>query len=113
MFAAHGLGFWTDRTAVHEAAAQGRALQLQQLIEGGAAVNTVAMDSITPLHEASIQGETQCVRLLLRAGAQVSSSTRIESSECLSSSEHDRLIVCTTLCPTGGRPQHRREHPTV
>lgn len=56
---------------MHEAAAQGRALQLQQLIEGGAAVNHVAIDSITPLHEACIQGQTQCVRLLLEAGAQV------------------------------------------
>lgn len=71
-YAAHGLGFWTDRSAVHEAAAQGRALQLQQLIEAGAAVNLVAVDSITPLHEACIQGQTQCVRLLLDAGAQVS-----------------------------------------
>ncbi|XP_071753554.1 ankyrin repeat and SOCS box protein 13 [Centroberyx gerrardi] len=68
---AHGLGFWTDRSAVHEAAAQGRALQLQQLIREGAAVNIVAVDSITPLHEACIQGQTQCVRLLLDAGAQV------------------------------------------
>uniref|UniRef100_A0A1A8QNM8 Ankyrin repeat and SOCS box containing 13b n=1 Tax=Nothobranchius rachovii TaxID=451742 RepID=A0A1A8QNM8_9TELE len=68
---AHGLGFWTDRSAVHEAAAQGRALKLQQLIQAGAAVNIVAMDSITPLHEACIQGQTQCVRLLLDAGAQV------------------------------------------
>ncbi|XP_028304445.1 ankyrin repeat and SOCS box protein 13 [Gouania willdenowi] len=68
---AHGLGFWTDRSAVHEAAAQGRVLQLQRLIEGGAAVNIVAVDSITPLHEACIQGQTQCVRLLLDAGAQV------------------------------------------
>ncbi|XP_003967696.3 ankyrin repeat and SOCS box protein 13 isoform X1 [Takifugu rubripes] len=68
---AHGLGFWTDRSAVHEAAAQGRVLQLQQLIEGGAAVNIVAVDSITPLHEACIRGQAQCVRLLLDAGAQV------------------------------------------
>ncbi|XP_037538924.1 ankyrin repeat and SOCS box protein 13 [Nematolebias whitei] len=68
---AHGLGFWTERSAVHEAAARGRALQLQQLIQGGASVNTVAVDSITPLHEACIQGQTQCVRLLLDAGAQV------------------------------------------
>ncbi|KAE8296111.1 Ankyrin repeat and SOCS box protein 13 [Larimichthys crocea] len=68
---AHGLGFWTDRSVVHEAAAQGRALQLQRLIEAGAAVNIVAVDSITPLHEACIQGQTQCARLLLDAGAQV------------------------------------------
>lgn len=56
---------------MHEAAAHGKALQLQQLIEGGAAVNIVAVDSITPLHEACIHGQTQCVRLLLNAGAQV------------------------------------------
>ncbi|KAL4658438.1 ankyrin repeat and SOCS box protein 13-like [Arapaima gigas] len=68
---AHGLGFWTDRSAVHEAAFQGHSLQLQQLIESGASVNIVAIDSITPLHEACIQGQTQCVRLLLDAGAQV------------------------------------------
>ncbi|XP_047452040.1 ankyrin repeat and SOCS box protein 13 [Mugil cephalus] len=68
---AHGLGFWTDRSAVHEAAAHGRALQLKQLIEEGAAVNIVAVNSITPLHEACIHGQTQCVRLLLDAGAQV------------------------------------------
>ncbi|KAJ8384370.1 hypothetical protein AAFF_G00206230 [Aldrovandia affinis] len=68
---AHGLGFWTDRSEVHEAASRGRALQLQQLIESGASVNIVAVDSITPLHEACIHGQTQCVRLLLDAGAQV------------------------------------------
>ncbi|KAA0714315.1 Ankyrin repeat and SOCS box protein 13 [Triplophysa tibetana] len=68
---AHGLGFWTDRSAVHEAAAQGRAVQLQKLIENGASVNIVAVDSITPLHEACIQGHTQCVKLLLDAGAHV------------------------------------------
>lgn len=68
---AHGLGFWAERSAVHEAAAQGRVLQLQQLIRDGAAVNIVAMDSITPLHEACIRGQAQCVRLLLDAGAQV------------------------------------------
>lgn len=56
---------------MHEAAAQGRVLQLQELIEGGAPVNIVAVDSITPLHEACIRGQAQCVRLLLDAGAQV------------------------------------------
>lgn len=75
IYAAHGLGFWTDRSAVHEAAAQGRAVQLQKLIENGASVNIVAVDSITPLHEACIQGHTQCVKLLLDAGAHVRTTT--------------------------------------
>ncbi|KAK2841341.1 hypothetical protein Q7C36_012920 [Tachysurus vachellii] len=68
---AHGLGFWTDRSALHEAAAHGRAAELQKLIKNGALVNIVAVDSITPLHEACIQGQTQCVQLLLEAGAHV------------------------------------------
>lgn len=65
-------GFWVERTAVHEAAQQGEALRLQQLIESGACVNQVTVDSITPLHAASLQGQAQCVQLLLAAGAQVS-----------------------------------------
>uniref|UniRef100_A0A8C3Y9D9 Ankyrin repeat and SOCS box containing 13 n=1 Tax=Catharus ustulatus TaxID=91951 RepID=A0A8C3Y9D9_CATUS len=66
-----GLSFWADRTPVHEAARRGEILQLQQLIESGACVNSVTYDSITPLHEASLRGQTQCVKLLLDAGAQV------------------------------------------
>ncbi|XP_074684198.1 ankyrin repeat and SOCS box protein 13 isoform X1 [Strix aluco] len=65
------IGFWADRTPVHEAARRGEILQLQQLIESGACVNAVTYDSITPLHEASLRGQTQCVKLLLAAGAQV------------------------------------------
>ncbi|XP_006633346.1 ankyrin repeat and SOCS box protein 13 [Lepisosteus oculatus] len=65
------IGFWADRTAVHEAASHGQVLQLKQLIESGACVNVVTVDSITPLHEACLQGQTHCVRLLLAAGAQV------------------------------------------
>ncbi|XP_049578432.1 ankyrin repeat and SOCS box protein 13 isoform X1 [Syngnathus scovelli] len=68
---AHGLGFWTERSAVHEAAAQGGAARLQQLIRDGAAVDAPAADSVTPLHEACVRGHARCVALLLAAGAQV------------------------------------------
>lgn len=61
-----------ERTPVHEAAQRGESLQLQQLIESGACVNQVTVDSITPLHVASLRGQAQCVQLLLAAGAQVS-----------------------------------------
>lgn len=57
---------------MHEAAQRGETLQLQQLIESGACVNQVTVDSITPLHVASLRGQAQCVQLLLAAGAQVS-----------------------------------------
>uniref|UniRef100_A0A3Q3NM71 Ankyrin repeat and SOCS box containing 13a, tandem duplicate 1 n=2 Tax=Mastacembelus armatus TaxID=205130 RepID=A0A3Q3NM71_9TELE len=65
------IGFWADRTALHEAASHGRALQLKQLIESGAFVNTVTVDNITPLHDACMKAHPSCVRLLLEAGAQV------------------------------------------
>ncbi|KAJ3612485.1 hypothetical protein NHX12_020760 [Muraenolepis orangiensis] len=53
------------------AASQGRALQLQRLLEGGASVNTVTVDHVTALHEACVQAHPNCVRMLLEAGAQV------------------------------------------
>ncbi|XP_073694963.1 ankyrin repeat and SOCS box protein 13-like [Garra rufa] len=65
------IGFWAERTEVHKAAYQGQVSELQTLIQSGASVNIVAVDSITPLHEAAARGQTQCVRLLLDAGAQV------------------------------------------
>nr|XP_043877159.1 ankyrin repeat and SOCS box protein 13a.1 isoform X2 [Solea senegalensis] len=65
------IGFWADHTALHMAASQGRVLQLKQLIEGGASVNMVTVDNITPLHEACLRGHLTCARLLLEAGAQV------------------------------------------
>lgn len=65
-------GCWSERTEVHKAASQGQAAELQTLIQSGASVNVVAVDSITPLHEACLRGQAECVRLLLDAGAQVS-----------------------------------------
>lgn len=71
-------GCWSERTEVHKAASLGQASQLQDLIQSGASVNVVAVDSITPLHEACLRGQTQCVRLLLDAGAQVSQGRRTD-----------------------------------
>uniref|UniRef100_A0A673C516 SOCS box domain-containing protein n=2 Tax=Sphaeramia orbicularis TaxID=375764 RepID=A0A673C516_9TELE len=65
------IGCWSERTEVHKAASQGQVSQLQNLIQSGASVNVVAVDSITPLHEACLHGQVQCVRMLLDAGAQV------------------------------------------
>lgn len=57
---------------MHKAASLGQASQLEELIQGGASVNMVAVDSITALHEACLHGQARCVQLLLEAGAQVS-----------------------------------------
>ncbi|KTF73063.1 hypothetical protein cypCar_00012563 [Cyprinus carpio] len=47
------IGFWAGRTEFHKAAYQGQVSVLQRLIQSGASVNIVAVDSITPLHEAA------------------------------------------------------------
>ncbi|XP_073336991.1 ankyrin repeat and SOCS box protein 13-like [Pagrus major] len=65
------IGCWAERTEMHKAASLGHTSQLQHLIQSGASVNIVAVDSITPLHEACLRGQAQCVRMLLDAGAQV------------------------------------------
>ncbi|XP_042367494.1 ankyrin repeat and SOCS box protein 13a.1 [Plectropomus leopardus] len=90
------IGFWADRTALHEAASHGRALQLKQLIESGASVNMVTVDNITPLHEACIQAHPNCARLLLEAGAQVGCRT-IHGSTPLCHACASGSLECATL----------------
>ncbi|XP_029472101.1 ankyrin repeat and SOCS box protein 13 isoform X3 [Rhinatrema bivittatum] len=89
-------GFWADRTPVHEAARQGHVGQLQELIDYGACVNLVTVDSITPLHEACLQRQTQCVKLLLTAGAQVD-ARNIDGSTPLCDACASGSIECIKL----------------
>nr|XP_012298880.1 ankyrin repeat and SOCS box protein 13 isoform X2 [Aotus nancymaae] len=89
-------GFWVERTPVHEAAQRGESLQLQQLIESGACVNQVTVDSITPLHAASLQGQARCVQLLLAAGAQVD-ARNIDGSTPLCDACASGSIECVKL----------------
>ncbi|XP_006158523.2 ankyrin repeat and SOCS box protein 13 [Tupaia chinensis] len=90
------VGFWVERTPVHEAAQRGESLQLQQLIESGACVNQVTVDSITPLHAASLQGQAKCVQLLLAAGAQVD-ARNIDGSTPLCDACASGSIECVKL----------------
>lgn len=57
---------------MHEAASSGQVEKLQLLVDGGASVNAVTVDNMTPLHDACMQDHPECVRVLLNAGAQVS-----------------------------------------
>ncbi|XP_068163304.1 ankyrin repeat and SOCS box protein 13a.1 [Antennarius striatus] len=90
------IGFWADRTALHEAASHGRTLQLKQLIDSGASVNMVTVDNITPLHEACIQAHPNCARLLLEAGAQVDVRT-IHGSTPLCNACASGSVECVKL----------------
>ncbi|XP_041486812.1 ankyrin repeat and SOCS box protein 13 isoform X3 [Microtus oregoni] len=91
------VGFWVERTPVHEAAQRGESLQLQQLIESGACVNQVTVDSITPLHAASLHGQAQCVQLLLAAGAQEVDARNIDGSTPLCDACASGSIECVKL----------------
>ncbi|XP_009992131.1 PREDICTED: ankyrin repeat and SOCS box protein 11 isoform X2 [Chaetura pelagica] len=78
-------GSWADRSALHDAAFQGRLLSLKTLIaqaclgghvacakvllENGAQVNAVTIDGITPLFNACCSGSVACVNMLLEFGA--------------------------------------------
>ncbi|XP_032385147.1 ankyrin repeat and SOCS box protein 11 [Etheostoma spectabile] len=63
--------FWSDRTPLHEAAYQGRLLQLRSLIAQGFHVDTLTMDRVSPLHEACLGGHYACAKFLLDNGANV------------------------------------------
>uniref|UniRef100_A0A665W7E9 Ankyrin repeat and SOCS box containing 13a, tandem duplicate 2 n=1 Tax=Echeneis naucrates TaxID=173247 RepID=A0A665W7E9_ECHNA len=88
------LGFTAVTDIVHKAASLGQASQLQCLIQSGASVNVVAVDSITPLHEACVRGQTQCVQLLLDAGAQV---TNVDGSTPLCDACSAGSLECVRL----------------
>ncbi|XP_058478497.1 ankyrin repeat and SOCS box protein 11 [Solea solea] len=61
----------SDRTPLHEAAYQGRLLQLRNLIAQGFYVDTLTMDMVSPLHEACLGGHYACAKVLLDNGANV------------------------------------------
>ncbi|XP_075959341.1 ankyrin repeat and SOCS box protein 11 [Anarhichas minor] len=63
--------FWSDRTPLHDAAYQGRLLQLRSLIVQGFHVDTLTMDRVSPLHEACLGGHYACAKFLLDNGANV------------------------------------------
>ncbi|XP_037542113.1 ankyrin repeat and SOCS box protein 11 [Nematolebias whitei] len=60
---------WSDRTPLHEAAYQGRLLNLRTFITQGFRVDTLTMDRVSPLHEACLAGHYACAKFLLDNGA--------------------------------------------
>uniref|UniRef100_A0A8C2CPS1 Aspartylglucosaminidase n=1 Tax=Cyprinus carpio TaxID=7962 RepID=A0A8C2CPS1_CYPCA len=72
-----GHGSWADRSALHDAASQGRLLALRTLIAQGHSVNVLTIDHVSPLHEACIGSHVACARALIDAGA--NRGTNLES----------------------------------
>lgn len=103
---------------MHRAASQGHTVQLQHLIQSGASVNVVAVDSITPLHEACIRGQAECVRVLLEAGAQVSHGGHLSAiaSEMNWKVDFGALVFKPVSCDyllTGGCKECRWKYPPM
>uniref|UniRef100_A0A8C1WV20 Aspartylglucosaminidase n=1 Tax=Cyprinus carpio TaxID=7962 RepID=A0A8C1WV20_CYPCA len=71
-----GHGSWADRSALHDAASQGRLLALRTLI---AQVVSHLNDLYTPLYSACRSQEFLCARKLLDGGANVQRGTNLES----------------------------------
>ncbi|XP_074551299.1 ankyrin repeat and SOCS box protein 11 [Halichoeres trimaculatus] len=67
--------FSSDRTPLHEAAFQGRLLQLRSLIAQGFHVDTLTMDRVSPLHEACLGGHYACAKFLVENGANVEATS--------------------------------------
>uniref|UniRef100_A0A9J8A374 Ankyrin repeat and SOCS box containing 5a n=1 Tax=Cyprinus carpio carpio TaxID=630221 RepID=A0A9J8A374_CYPCA len=64
-----GHGSWADRSALHDAASQGRLLALRTLIAQGHSVNVLTIDHVSP--------HVACARALIDAGA--NRGTNLES----------------------------------
>ncbi|KAM6986456.1 ankyrin repeat and SOCS box protein 11 [Aplochiton taeniatus] len=62
---------WSDRTPLHDAAYQGRLLNLRALLSQGFDVDILTMDRVSPLHEACLGGHYACARFLVENGANV------------------------------------------
>jgi len=58
-------------SALHDAAFNGAAAQLLQLIQEGVNVNETAADQTIPLHHAAAKGSTECVDVLIKNGSKV------------------------------------------
>ncbi|CAL1582216.1 unnamed protein product [Knipowitschia caucasica] len=65
----------SDWSIMHDAAFNGRILNIQRLISQGQSVNLNTVDLVSPLHAACTQGHTACAKLLLENGANINSAT--------------------------------------
>ncbi|XP_062405354.1 ankyrin repeat and SOCS box protein 5 isoform X2 [Sardina pilchardus] len=98
-------GSWVDRTALHDAAYQGRLLNLKTLISQGHNVNALTIDRVSPLHEACIGSHVSCARALIDAGANVNVTTIDGVTPLLNSVIVGSVGCAESLLESGARPQ--------
>ncbi|XP_054643350.1 ankyrin repeat and SOCS box protein 9-like [Dunckerocampus dactyliophorus] len=85
-----------DWAPIHDAAFNGRVLNLQRLIAQGARVNLSTLDHVTPLHGACMRGHAACAKLLLQNGADVNSVT-LNGQTALSEACARGHVTCVSL----------------
>ncbi|XP_062313096.1 ankyrin repeat and SOCS box protein 11 [Osmerus eperlanus] len=88
--------WWSDRTPLHDAACQGRLLNLRTLLSQGYSVDMLTMDRVSPLHEACLGGHYACVKFLLESGANVEAVTA-DGATPLSSACSSGSAACVRL----------------
>lgn len=98
-------GSWADRSALHDAASQGRLLALKTLITQGHSVNVLTIDHVSPLHEACIGSHVACARALIDAGANVNVTTIDGVTPLFRSCSAGSLECLELLLQSDARPQ--------
>ncbi|XP_072253740.1 ankyrin repeat and SOCS box protein 11 isoform X2 [Leuresthes tenuis] len=97
--------YWSDRTPLHEAAFQGRLLQLKTLLAQGFHVDTLTIDRVSPLHEACLGGHFACAKFLLDSGANAN-AVSTDGATPLFNSCRSRSAACVRLLLWHGASVH-------
>ncbi|KAM4558501.1 ankyrin repeat and SOCS box protein 11 isoform 1-T1 [Odontesthes bonariensis] len=97
--------YWLDRTPLHEAAFQGRFLQLGTLLAQGFHVDSLTIDRVSPLHEACLGGHFACAKFLLDSGANANEVTT-DGATPLFNSCRSRSADCVRLLLQHGASVH-------
>ncbi|KAM4537021.1 ankyrin repeat and SOCS box protein 11-like [Odontesthes bonariensis] len=96
---------WWERTPFHEAASQGRFLELGTLLAQGFPVDPLTIDRVSPLHEACLGGHFACAKFLLDNGANANEVTK-DGATPLYNSCRSRSADCVRLLLEHGASVH-------
>nr|CAB3223385.1 ankyrin repeat and SOCS box protein 5-like [Phallusia mammillata] len=92
------------RTELHEASFNGRALQLQTLLNQGGNVNSRTQEHDTPLHDACLGGKRLCVKVLIQHGANLDAVNITGRTPLYNACWNGSSDCCTMLLKTGASP---------
>ena len=85
--------------SIHQACKAGDMQQVQELLQGGADLNSRDQDTYTPLHYAAWEGHIDVVRLLTDGDADVNATTKAGQTPLHLASWWGRYSSCKRSCP--------------